>query len=306
MPRITGRVVVKSSFALSSTGVVYTVGRRARGQAELVLLDVPVNMKDTAITIVEHLAYMDLRDQSSVVHPTSVFLATAIRPAQARVLIATRLRALRASTRLLQLQPATCKGRFDTSEYATFCDDLATDMVNAPCDGCGGMCGCGGRFLNRNRDGVSTYMGLVAMPDGIFKEHKDGSRHKVNATEQIFDESLYDAPMAIVPSDVFPHVATRGSAEMRAALPLVQAMLREAAEDAPVVVDPDEVRAGDWVARVDARCKDEDCRDCHHVLHVLAVHHDDHGLVVSADDIPCAFRIPVDTVAASVHGPHWA
>ena len=93
---------------------------------------------------------------------------------------------------------------------------------------------------------------------------------------------------------------------MRAAQPMVQAMLEEVADEAPVIVEPDEVRAGDWVARVDPRCKEADCRDCHHVLYVLAVHHDDEGLVVSADDIPCAFRIPVETVAASVHGDHWA
>ena len=156
MPRIAGRVVVKSSIALEPTGAVYTVGRRARGQPELVLLEVPLALKDTAVIIVEYLSDMDLGDQSTVVHATGVFVATAVPPAEARTLIATRLRALRASTLLLHLRLATCKDRFKTPAYATFCDDLATDMVNAPCDGCGGTCACGGRFLSRNRDGVST------------------------------------------------------------------------------------------------------------------------------------------------------
>lgn len=48
----------------------------------------------------------------------------------------------------------------------------------------------------------------------------------MNATEHLFDESLYDAPVAIVPADIFPYVATRGSAEMQAAQPIVQAMLQ--------------------------------------------------------------------------------
>ena len=68
---------------------------------------------------------------------------------------------------------------------------------------------------------------------------------------------------------------------------------------------PTEVRTGDLVFRVDARCKDPDCRNCHQMLEVAAVHHGNRGVIVVDDNVPAPFRISLDTIAASIQGPHW-
>ena len=38
---------------------------------------------------------------------------------------------------------------------------------------------------------------------------------------------------------------------------------------------------------------------------VAAVHHGNRGVIVVDDNVPAPFRISLDTIAASIQGPHW-
>ncbi len=308
--RVGGRVLVKTAFPLGQRrGHVFTSGRHAQGRPELVLLNQPLEAKNSAVTMLEYMASLDFKEGGMVVEGVVVFVATAVPRDKARELLSTTLRALGRRTRLLQLRRAVDKDRFKTAEEEAYIESLSRDMLTRPCSGCGATCGCGDeKYLSSQLGGESVYTGLIATSDGLYKEHDDGSRHKVDATEFNLDESIYDTPIAVVPDDLHPAPATRGSAEMQAAMGTLEATL--SAMEANVsgakrTMLPTEVRTGDLVFRVDARCKDPDCRNCHQMLEVAAVHHGNRGVIVVDDNVPAPFRISLDTIAVSIQGPHW-
>jgi hypothetical protein len=299
---------VKTAFPLGQRrGVVFTSGRHGQDKPELFLENVPVEARETVVDILEHAAGIDLKAGDSVAEDGGVFVVAQLTREAAREMVRTSLRALPKRARLLELRPAARQSCFGNpravAEFAT----LAADMRAQPCTGCGGLCDCGGdRFLSATYRGESVYMGCVATERGMMKEHADGTRHKMSSIEWHFDDALYE-PVGPVPGELFLRVARRGTPELERTLPAVKNILQRMEEDtgATTTLLPEEVRTGDLVLRTGALCNDPACSKCHQMLDVLAVHHDGRGLVVDGDGVPAPFRIQLNTIAGSVHGPHW-
>ena len=117
-------------------------------------------------------------------------------PRQGAGAASTTLRALGRRTRLLQLRPAVDKDRFKTAE------EEVPRVPGATCWRAVQRLRGHVRLRRRKRTssqlGESVYTGLIATSDGLHKEHGDGTRHKVDATEFNLDESVYDMPIAVV------------------------------------------------------------------------------------------------------------
>ena len=306
--RVRGRVIVKTAFPLGQRhGHVFTSGRHGRGQAELFLEGVPAEARAHAVGFLESFAAVDFKERDTVVEGGGVFVLAALTRDAKRHLLATSLRGLPKRARLLELRMALPRDRYANPDDDAFVEQFARDMLARPCSGCGGLCDCGGdRFLSSTYRGDEVFTGRVATPTGVFKEHADGSRHKMDATEFFFDDAIYE-PMAPVPGELFPGVAHRGTPELERTLPAVEKLLKCAEDEdgATTSLLPVEVRAGDVVFRTGAVCDDPTCFECHQRMDVLAVHHDGRGIVVFAEGMPAPFRVKLDTIVGSIRGPHW-
>lgn len=310
---IEGRCIVKTAFPLGQQkGLVFSLGRRARGKAELFFDEVPYDARESATGLLEQLLSLDLDHNDSVADDTGVLVAQKVSSEERARLAEGGLRLLGRRAKVLKICVAMGKDAYVSPEYEDWVKELATTMVNEACTHCGEKCACGEKYMYFPLDGVSTYSGIVAKDDGMYKEHGDGTLHKMTANEYYLDRSRYDHPPAVVPRDLHPAALQRGTPQMQAVLPVVETLLKRMAANVESVVFgrnalllPGEVRTGDLIVRCDARCKDATCAKCHMLLEVVAVHAGGRGLVVSQKDLPTPFRISMDTVAGCIRAEHW-
>ena len=137
--------------------------------------------------------------------------------------------------------------------------------------------------------------GIRVTTNGFRKEHEDGTTHKMTGGEYYYDCSAYDDPYVVVPNGA--KGLLRREAVDGTVMGKIQALLATRYKDQDAEVQPAEVRTGDTVVSW--------IRDGFMLSTVQAVHADNRGLIVTQDGCWGPSRIPLETVLASVHGPHW-
>ena len=331
---VTGRVLIKTSFALGSrTGVVYTIGRHARNLPELFIQDVSLEHKDFAVEDLETFCTDDVKPGEAKVTGEIMYGFGRVSNEEAREMKSTSMRACHERAKLLQVSRVPLL-RDVMSEDATrknaFLLEQARRLADAPCVAGCEDCACdnsGVRFLYRALDGVSVDTGLIATRDGMFKQHADGTRHLMDMFEFQYDMTLYDdAPVSLlyVGTEGF---AKRGDPIMETAGELAKAAIAATSNgDVTPTILPEEVRTGDfvWMYETDPRnVPDEDDDPWAELgfawtgpmdpvdprrlvmLKVLAVHSGDRGLVVQDRGLPWAHRIAKETVVCSLRFDNW-
>ena len=331
---VTGRVLIKTSFALGSrTGVVYTIGRHARNLPELFLQDISLEHKDFAVQDLETFCTDDVKPGEAKVTGEIMYGFGRVTDEEARQMKSTSMRACHERSKLLQVTRVPLL-RDVMSEDATrknaFLLAQARRLADAPCVAGCENCACdnsGERFLYRALDGVSVDTGTIATRDGMFKEHADGTRHLMDMFEFQHDMTLYDdAPVSLL------YIGTEGWAKrgdpiMETAGEVAKAAIAATSngDDIPTIL-PEEVRTGDfvWMYETDpCRVPDDDDDPWAELgfawttpddpndprrlvmLKVLAVHSGDRGLVVQDRGLPWAHRIAKETVVCSLRYDNW-
>ena len=331
---VTGRVLIKTSFALGSrTGVVYTIGRHARNLPELFIQDISLEHKDFAVQDLEAFCTDEVKPGEAKVTGEIMYGFGRVSDEEARQMKSTSMRACHERAKLLQVTRVPLL-RNVMSEDATrknaFLLAQARRLADAPCVAGCESCACdnsGERFLYRTLDGVSVDTGTIATGDGMFKQHADGTRHRMDMFEFQYDMTLYDDASVSLLYVGTEGYAKRGDPIMETATKVAKAAIA-ATSDGDVIptILPEEVRTGDfvWMYETDPRnVPDEDddpwaelgfawtTRDdpnnprrlC--MLKVLAVHSGDRGVVVQDRGVPWAHRIAKETVVCSLRYDNW-
>lgn len=331
---VTGRVLIKTSFALGSrTGVVYTIGRHARNLPELFIQDVSLEHKDFAVEDLETFCTDDVKPGEAKVCGELMYGFGRVSDEQAHEMKSTSMRACHERAKLLQVSRVPLL-RDVMSEDATRSNALllaqARRLADARCVAGCEHCACdnsGERFLYRALDGVSVDTGTIATRDGMFKEHADGTRHLMDMHEFQYDMTLYDDASVSLLYIGTEGWAKRGDPIMETAGELAKAAIAAMYNGnvTPTIL-PEEVRTGDfvWMYETDPRTvpdedddpwaelgfawtTPDDPNDPRRLVmvKVLAVHSGDRGLVVQDSGLPWAHRIAKETVVCSLRLDHW-
>ena len=323
MPPIPGRneVRVHTHFPVESDsrGNVYTSGRVGVGKPELLMRTVPAEKQEEAVEILKHFQALNIGPKDALGSSGAMFVVFAIDKRDVAKVLQDHMPKCSKRARVLELRSVVPKDAFDTATPEVL-NEIATAMLEGPCDGCGKGCECATNprremALYKDVDGSSVYTGIHATKSGFFKIHdnertleSDKGYHLMSVAEFEFDSSYYDDPLCPIPNVLQSEYAKRTFAAKEANEVLKSRMEKFEAEGYSWTWRPEHVRTGDLVLVYSAKatcCEDPRCVERAVPMDVLAVHNNDGGIVVEDDDHYFPMRIGLEHVFASVKGKHW-
>ena len=323
MPPIPGRneVRVLTHFPMEgdARGNVYTSGRVGVGKPELLMRTVPTEKQEEAVDILEHFQALKIGPKDALGSDGAMFVVFPIDKRDVAKVLQDHMPECSKRARVLELRSVVPKDAFKTADNDVL-NEIAAAMLEGPCAGCGQGCKCATNprremAVYKDVDGSSVYTGIHATKSGVFKIH-DNDRtleskkgyHHMDVTEYEFDMSYYDDPLCPIPIVLQSEYAKRTFAAKEANEVLKRRMEKFEAEGYSWTWRPEHVRTGDLVLVYSAKatcCKDPRCVERAVAMDVLAVHHNDGGIVVEDDDHYFPMRIELEHVFASVKGKHW-
>ena len=312
MPAIPGRPPVE----IKTCGkVVYTCGRHAQGKPELAFADAPKQWRPRAREILEFLNGRTVAAGELTCDGDRPIVIATPWPEEGQTL-RSAMRGVPPHAAVLVLRLATSVATLDRPDADLFLRRLAQELIHQGCT-CTSPCACGNGLLAlyRSLGETQVFTGLACTPAGFKRLHHhahdlNAPGHIVAASEYSFTMSKYDDACAVVADAKPDKYVRRGTEAAAAARALLQPVVDDMVDNGfEAGFDPDEVRRDDTVVLVlqdNPCCNRDDCKVRVRLFEVLAVHHDDHSLVVYDTDLEYALRVDHNTVMASMHGEHWA